>query len=793
MIRIVEFERRNAPPTGYITVNSTGSFISAAEAILGALRGEGVQADPVLVAVEYDSGWASAVRALIKDVDPDLVSWSSLGVRAELSQLGKSVPDWLDPALLAEKAVDLARLLRESIDLDIVDALLYCFLGNSFFLTGLAGREVEFLVLCADWDRRGNPKLSCLLSNYLERMSGAGSALAAVLRSDVVGHAKGLLAALLVRNYPADLRQKVIVTFCIKAEEVADVVITLPRPTYALYKEVLPLLAPKLAVVVEELERRSESSTKFLRCVSGVLVEELQGYTRLAATEHECDYHSAKDRFGDLPAFDQAMKALYLRLGQALRHEKYRYGMPQDLSGWAQLYRDAYVPEILDGQTDHLSGYDVAFATYLVRDYAKIVAGDPLFAPNWVRRQYQEHEERGDVLILLLLDGLEAYLGERLLVSILNMATKGEVARRFAPLDKPLTGVAAIPTVTRIASRAVVYGGPIQHFRMTTREEDLFRKHFPNGVFARVPGAEAAANALAQPADEYCLVYRTVDSLQHHRQFEARESTEAAEAILKILFHEVLESISSEPHLQCRPIRLLVVADHGKVDIDPKDLSPDVKGLMERYHLEPDHARVLAFDPSEHTAEDLQRALGDDWIVLDPSQFFLPGRELGGVGYVIPRAPLRTTTDLPRRVHAGLSLRECMVPMFALTTIAPEVKDLAVSVVAVPELTVGQVANIKLSIANPNGAVAQSVEISIPDLGVTALPAGDCAVWETSGSRKVDVPVTPARQGHFRCDVYVDFVLAGQHKRSGFKGLLELNIQSGDLGRNRLDDEFEGF
>ncbi len=344
--------------------------------------------------------------------------------------------------------------------------------------------------------------------------------------------------------------------------------------------------------------------------------------------------------------------------------------------------------------------------------------------------------------------------------------------------------IAALPSITRIAKRALVTG-----LSTTDIEQPTIRAaavaHFARiGIPARITYRIREGLDALRAGNPRCVIVldNTIDEAAHSR----REFTDTQG--IRGHLEEIAGALDQARTIcasQGRRLHVLIGSDHGGTLLPDTaralPLPRSVKPIEEIWEDETPQAEAQKHSPRAATVDDLTHLVPEErarWYVLDRDQFQLERHYLAprGYAYLKPRPSGWT--------HGGLTPEELIVPLLHL---APELPR-----VASPQLTFSgslyptQASELSVMLVNTNRFALEQLRVTIDDIEYCQIAALDAA-----GSARIEITL-PAATGtaaevplRWRID-YQSFGVAYTHAGKSTVAVRRLSVESSDF-----DDMFE--
>lgn len=805
MIVLHIHEASEVAPSDYISVTDLSSYIKAWNKVQIALRQPDEEAK---LLVQADTPWEYYLEIILADLPPDIIQkqYSSIRRRLEQQLMKFTIPQYIQEDFLRNHADQLFKVVAQHPSVhSFAQLLLRIVFGHTVFLNDELSEDEELDLLCllaAQNHAQMDETTTTLLQEYLRIFAQRGSVIAKYLQDNPIQHAQDLVVWLLLQNYPEDLRRRALATLRENApghlEELLERRLQeLSRPHYNQVVEIVAKIAVDLHPIVNALAERVKNADEFRIRASGLIRDELRIFMELAAQQpHSCDLQAAERVFGQLPQWDKAVLELRKLQGERVLHELYRDTLPETLEDWIHLFMKTYLPT-LGSDPVPLTRYNRGFASFLEKHYTSLAVEHPLFAPNWVRHYYELARVNPELtLIMVIIDGLTVKGGLDLVRYLERQQRQASWEYRLETDGAVQVGLAALPTITDIARRALILGSNVEAVPPKMTEEELFTKVFSNGMVKHIKSGNEARTALAHPASAYCLIYRPIDGVTHAQFVDSEDVDEVAVVFITSLLSALQKAIQEFSHLNRNPENTLVLitSDHGQVEIPERSVAQGVKSIRQKYKAEPNHCRLLKYPAQAYQAKDLEQALGADWIVVDPTRYHLPGPEQGGVGYLVPRKLERVEGRPPSRVHGGFSLEEALVPLVPVRVVPSRLDEIRIEYKNITgmEFVVKEERKIELLVSNLNRFTLQEVHITIPGLGLNSYEIGILPPYTEQEIQKFEISVCPAQaRPNVSLEGYLEFSHAGRQHRRWFGQGQSIPVFSKDLGETHLDQEFD--
>lgn len=288
--------------------------------------------------------------------------------------------------------------------------------------------------------------------------------------------------------------------------------------------------------------------------------------------------------------------------------------------------------------------------------------------------------------------------------------------------------IAALPSITRIAKRALITGMSTTDIEQST----IFAAasaHFERiGIPMRITYRMHEALDSLRDATSRCVILldNAIDETAHQR----RDFTDSR------AFQGHLDEIASVLgqareicRRQGRRLHILIGSDHGGTllpnDLSPLPLPKSVKPVEEIWEGETQSAHAQKHSPRAAVIEDINHIPSEElsrWYVLDRDQFQLERHYLAprGYSYLKPRPSGWT--------HGGLTPEELLVAMLHLAPELPQIEPLELTLDG--SLRPNQVSTLTVKLVNLNRFPLEQVTLTIDGVDYTHLLQLDATASE---------------------------------------------------------------
>ncbi|GAB4190521.1 MAG: hypothetical protein OHK0022_03400 [Roseiflexaceae bacterium] len=335
--------------------------------------------------------------------------------------------------------------------------------------------------------------------------------------------------------------------------------------------------------------------------------------------------------------------------------------------------------------------------------------------PHWLndddaplaRRQHGQLRDLLDrdpytVVVWVVLDGMAWWHGDQL-------RTLSERQGLYAQEHVP--AIAALPSITRIAKRALVTGISTTDIEQPTIAAAA-RAHFARvGVAAHVTYRIHEALDTLHAGKLRCVLVldNTIDELAH----QSRDFTDT----LAIRGHlETVAAMLGQARQICteqgRLLRVLIGSDHGGALLpdDAAGITPprSVKPVEEIWEGEQATTDVQKHSPRAATLDDIGHIPTDQharWYVLDRDQFQLERH------YLAPRSYAYLKPRPSGWTHGGLTPEELLVPLLHLAPEPPQIAPLQITIQG--SLRPRQASPVTLTLVNANRFPLEQLALTI--------------------------------------------------------------------------------
>ncbi|HEU4326455.1 MAG TPA: hypothetical protein VFS21_25160 [Roseiflexaceae bacterium] len=343
--------------------------------------------------------------------------------------------------------------------------------------------------------------------------------------------------------------------------------------------------------------------------------------------------------------------------------------------------------------------------------------------PHWLndddaplaRRQHGQLRDLLDrdsrtVVVWVVLDGMAWWHGDQL-------RTLSERQGLYAQEHMP--AIAALPSITRIAKRALVTGMSTTDIEQPTIAAAA-RTHFARiGVAAHVTYRLHEALDTLHAGDLRCVLVldNTIDELAHqNRDFTDTLAIRGHLETVAVMLGQARQ-ICAE---QGRMLRVLIGSDHGGTLLpdDATGIAPprSVKPVEEIWEGEQTTTDVQKHSPRAATLDDIGHIPADErarWYVLDRDQFQLERHYLAprGYAYLKPRPSGWT--------HGGLAPEELLVPLLHLAPEPPQIEPPQIAIEG--SLRPRQASLVTLTLVNTNRFPLEQLALTIDGVEYTRI------------------------------------------------------------------------
>lgn len=458
------------------------------------------------------------------------------------------------------------------------------------------------------------------------------------------------------------------------------------------------------------------------------------------------------------------------------------------------------------------------FADWLLSEYPRLVASATPRPPLVMSaaRLALDSVDKGARVILLVLDALDWELWRHLrgVLGQQGFVTQGDEA-----------GLAVLPTITEFSRRAIL--GGLSPRNLASFVDDIYgteiRPYEEAKTLARALGylrqidqlKTLPANdriwylrdelvyvngedkdfrqALALNAKCYALVYTEIDAHIHISRLEEPKLKAAAQPWLTGVAEEIALGIHQNPVLRdADNLRLIVASDHGFLNIARQGRAEIERSLISCLDMERHGRLAIARARKEDKPETVTQSVKDfcnqhaaTWHVIwreQAEQFGLAESspsEGEVIAWLMPRLFQYVSKGKGNYVHGGLSMYETIVPVAVLSRGELQVEPPVVTLTG--RLASEEETTLSIAILNKNDRPLQDLVISIPELGLTGLQAGDIGPGDV---KKLDVPVVPPKSGDIPVQIALDGEVGGVRNR--FEETRVVSVQPGRRERIRL-------
>lgn len=461
---------------------------------------------------------------------------------------------------------------------------------------------------------------------------------------------------------------------------------------------------------------------------------------------------------------------------------------------------------------------NAAYSDWLLKEYPGFLTstgGQPPLVMTAARLAL-EYTDRGDKVILLVLDALDWELWQNL---------RNAFTQKGFFVQGNEAGLAIIPTITEFSRRAIFGGLTPRH--LATFVDDIYGIDIPSQeevkILARALGflsrigqikispvnkrIQTLANelvyvngsttdfrqALQIEARCYALVYTEIDSHIHVSKLEEHEEKETVQKWLTVLIEGVIQGIQQNPSLRNEMnLKIIITSDHGFLDISESSKAEVDSPLSTYLDLER-HGRLAIVKGSNEEHAKAAIILVKDFYDKHSTAWHIIQREHGEafglaassasegevVAWLMPRLFQYVKKGRGNYAHGGLTMYETIVPLAVLTRGVPEIEPPVITITG--KLSSEEPGTISIAIYNKNDRPIQDLVIAIPELNIGDLRAEYISPGEIT---RLAVTVVSPKSG----DVSIHLALQGEigGMKKHFEETCILTVQPGRVERMRL-------
>jgi hypothetical protein len=365
----------------------------------------------------------------------------------------------------------------------------------------------------------------------------------------------------------------------------------------------------------------------------------------------------------------------------------------------------------------------------------------------------------------------------------------GEMARPLCEqhglyTQEYLPAIAALPSITRIAKRALVTGVSTTDIEQPTIRAAAVAHFARIGLPARITYRMREALDALRAGDLRCVIVldNVIDEAAHSR----REFTDTQG--IRGHLEEIAAALGQARAIcasQGRRLHVLIGSDHGGTLLPDTaralPLPRSVKPIEEIWEDETPPAEAQKHSPRAATVDDIAHLAPQErahWYVLDRDQFQLERHYLAprGYAYLKPRPSGWT--------HGGLTPEELIVPLLHLAPELPQVVSPQITFEG--SLYPNQASELSVMLVNTNRFALEQLRVTIDDIEYI-----QSAALEAAGSAQMVITL-PAATGTaaevalaWRID-YRAFGVAYMHAGKSIVAVRRLSVESSEF-----DDMFD--
>lgn len=327
---------------------------------------------------------------------------------------------------------------------------------------------------------------------------------------------------------------------------------------------------------------------------------------------------------------------------------------------WVNFFEETCIP-LLNSEEEMTSAqrkvYFLAnekFADWLYNNFSDFYANQKYLTLYEIKRIFDETSNKYS--ILLILDGL-SYKDKSVLEEVLY-----KVGFSITESSKPT--IAWIPTLTNISRKVLVYCLP--PFGVYDKyEKEVFKGKGNHGVYLNGTPKDFFKCLKKGDRKRYIFIYRYHDKTQHSDIIPEEVGGSIIKSHLESVLKHILRGIESNPCLSndLYNVELIITSDHGMIcgaKNLPKARIPKDIGIR----FDKEQHRVGYLYNITKTLENKLDLIKKTWFILDGEKFGLPIQPHHPV-WLAPKKVQRVSSYKPTRIHGGISLEECIVPLIS--------------------------------------------------------------------------------------------------------------------------------
>jgi len=451
------------------------------------------------------------------------------------------------------------------------------------------------------------------------------------------------------------------------------------------------------------------SLDKILNCVSGLLPSEFRILKdRIVDSEYplkSSELKKIRTTFKVIPdsEFDKLNKICF-------GVEKLRADMIDSFEDWVNFFEEICIPllnseeEMTSAQRKEYFSANEKFADWLYNNFSDFYVNQKHLTLYEIKKIFDKTS--GKYLILLILDGL-SYKDKSVLEEVLY-----KLGFSIKETSKPT--IAWIPTLTNISRKVLVYCLPPYEV-YDKSEKEVFNGKGNYGVYLNGTGKDFFECLKKGDRKRYIFIYRYHDKTQHSDIIPEEVGDSIIKSHLESVIKNILKGIESNPFLSndLYNVELIITSDHGMI-CNTRNLPKARIFKNTGIQIDKEKHRVGYLYNITKTFKSKTDLIKKTLFILEGEKFGLPILPHHPV-WLAPKKFQRVSSYKSTRIHGGISLEECIVPLISVrpTGKIEVCKPLKASLETKSPLEKNKETKTIVRITNPNNYLVNYATITI--------------------------------------------------------------------------------